>query len=436
MSSADPEEVSVEIAREGISVEKSFEPDDFPVPAIAFVIRSERDVPVDVTLVDTVPNDIQAEDIGFHPKYGAEHWHNDGDRLIFERTFEAGEEYTTVYGLRARDTEDVGRFLGDPELSEIVPQGDSSQVIRDVINEDEGGIAGASDDDLEAAIAAADVADGAGGTATSEPPRATDGASPSPDRVVSALAEGIRTGQVADSDLDVIRDALVTDGVAPNSLEVRIDHLQNEVADLDAYTAALEEFIDENGDAQTILRDIRESVDEVQSNVAEVRSDVTEVESEVESISGEVTEASDRVASVSETVTQLDDEVERVGTDLEDVGSDVSEVESSVENVESRLDEFETSLSEFDDEMKSLEEELAKVNDEVEDVRGEIPEGRIDGLEERMDDVRGELEELSEMRKRMASVFGGMGGGAGVGGGDESEDTGGPEATDSADDEE
>ena len=57
MSSADPEEVSVEIRREGVSVEKSFEPDDFPVPAIAFVIRSERDVPVDVALVDTRSQD-------------------------------------------------------------------------------------------------------------------------------------------------------------------------------------------------------------------------------------------------------------------------------------------------------------------------------------------------------------------------------------------
>jgi peptidoglycan hydrolase CwlO-like protein len=403
MSSADPEEVSVEIEREGISVEKSFEPDDFPVPAIAFVIRSEREVPVEVTLEDTVPDDIQAEDIGFHPKYGAEHWRNDGDRLIFERTFEAGEEYTTVYGLRARDTEDVGRFLGEPELVDVVPQGDSSQVVRDVINEGDGAVGGASDDDLEAAIAAADVEEG-GEAGASQPEPTTELPTMSPNAVVSMLAEGIRTGQVDDADLETVRDAIGGAAAPSNSLEVRIDHLQNDVADLDAYTTALEEFIDENGEAQTLLRDLRETIEGVESDVAEIRTDV-------DTVSEEVAETTEQVETVGEDVARLDDAVERVGEDVDDV-------DSSVGAVEDRLETVDADLSEVDDEVTSLREELSEVHGEVDDVREEIPEGRIDELEGRMDDVRAEIEELSEMRKRMASVFGGMAGGAaGAGGG-------------------
>ena len=392
MSSADPEEVSVEIQREGISVEKSFEPDDFPVPAIAFVIRSDRDVPVDVTLVDTVPDDIQAEDIGFHPKYGAEHWRNEGKELIFGRTFESGEEYTTVYGLRARDTEDIARFLGEPELAEVDPPQDSSQVVRDVINEgDEGSVPGTSDDDLEAAIAAADVdsdpgsppvgrpqspesPESPGSTGTDETDE-TVAPQPSGEPVAATLAESIRTGQVSDDDLEVLRDAL-GDGESPsNSQEVRVDHLQSEVADLKAYSDALEEFIDENGEARTLIRDLQETVDGM-------RSDVTRIENEAEVAAEEAAEANGRV---------------------DELGDDVSRIDGEVDQVSSEFDDLE-------ERVESVSEETDSVRAEVENVRDEIPEDRIDELDDRMDELQSELVELAEMRKRMASVFGGMGG--------------------------
>jgi len=409
MSSADPEEVSVEIRREGVTVEKSFEPDDFPVPAIAFVIRSERDVPVDVTLVDTVPEDIQAEDIGFHPKYGAEHWRNEGDELIFERTFEPGEEYTTVYGLRARDTDDVGRFLGDPELAGIDPPKESSEVVRDVIGAGGEGVeAGTSDDDLEAAIAAADVESDpespTGGPGTKPAAGDADVGPTSPGSVASALAEGIRSGQVSDGDLEVLREALGAGEASSNSLEVRIEHLQSEVAELQAYSDALGEFIDENGDARTLVRELRESIESV-------RADVAEVESEIDSVSGEVSEATDRVGGLGEDVARIDDEVDRIGTDVEAVGSEVADVETSLSSVEERVEELDTSLADVDEELSSLRETMEGVRGEVDDVRKEIPEGRIEEMDDRMNDLETELEDLAEMRQRMASVFGGMGAG-------------------------
>lgn len=56
--------------RDGVTVEKSVEPDDFPVPTIVFVIRSMRDVPVNVQLTDEVPDDFETEEIGFHSSTG------------------------------------------------------------------------------------------------------------------------------------------------------------------------------------------------------------------------------------------------------------------------------------------------------------------------------------------------------------------------------
>ena len=58
MADAEPDEPVIE-SDAGVTVEKSYEPDDFPVPAIAFVIHSERDEQASVRLVDTVPEEVR-----------------------------------------------------------------------------------------------------------------------------------------------------------------------------------------------------------------------------------------------------------------------------------------------------------------------------------------------------------------------------------------
>ncbi|MUV88407.1 hypothetical protein GJ631_18075, partial [Natronomonas sp. CBA1123] len=179
MSNAEPEE-RVTASSDGVTVEKSFEPDDFPVPAIAFVVRSEREETVAVRMVDSVPEHVTPEDIGFHPKYGAEFWGVDGDAIVFEREFEPGEEYTTVYGLRGGDSDDVEKYMTDPVLETVHPpleeSEDSEDVVRDVIegdveSEDEGESVGEGEseddavpetdeeahDDIESAIREADT---------------------------------------------------------------------------------------------------------------------------------------------------------------------------------------------------------------------------------------------------------------------------------------
>jgi len=120
MTNANPDEVLV-AESDGVTVEKSFEPDDFPVPAIAFALRSDRDEAVTVRLVDTVPEDVSPENIGFHPKYGAEFWDVSGDDIVFERELAPGEEYTTVYGLRGDDADVPSKFMSDPRIKSVSP---------------------------------------------------------------------------------------------------------------------------------------------------------------------------------------------------------------------------------------------------------------------------------------------------------------------------
>ncbi|MEF8778890.1 MAG: hypothetical protein V5A36_08260, partial [Natronomonas sp.] len=120
MTNAESEDI-VTVASDGVTVEKSFEPDDFPVPAIAFNIDSERDAAVSVRLVDTVPDDVAPENIGFHPKYGAEFWDVEDGRIVFNRELAPGESYTTVYGLRGGDADTATKFMSEPTIDSVDP---------------------------------------------------------------------------------------------------------------------------------------------------------------------------------------------------------------------------------------------------------------------------------------------------------------------------
>ena len=360
---------------DGVTVEKTYEPEDFPVPAIAFTITSERDEAISVRLADTVPDDIPTEDIGFHPNYGAEFWEIEGSTIVFTREFEPHGEYVTVYGLRGKDAAEVDRFLTEPELTSVDPiQGASGNVVRDVIGEeastadaptdDAGDVTTpepqpdledvsdgdlgidlpdpAADEDSDETGEERDFADADAGTETG-----TDSGESGVGAVESgetshaaALAAEIREEAVDDSDLAELRDAL--GATAGDSTDARVDHLQSTVTDLEAYTDALAEFLDEEGDAQSIL---------------------SEVSEEYES-------ATERLDDLERDVARIDDLERDVGT----LRADVTALDEDVaEATEKRLVEMEAAI-------EALEEELADV---------------------------------SEMRDRLAAALGGMGGAAG-----------------------
>lgn len=377
MSNAEPEE-RVTASSDGVTVEKSFEPDDFPVPAIAFVIRSEREETVAVRMVDSVPEHVTAEDIGFHPKYGAEFWGVEGDTIVFEREFESGEEYTTVYGLRGGDSDDVEKYMTDPVLETVHPpletdEGDTEDVVRDVIeDEDETEAAPETDaeahDDIESAIREADTetpepeqpeepepeATEETSTETEDPAIATEG------NLVAALASEVRNGEVDDEDLEDLRDALGVEAeateAASGAVDARIERLQSEVADLQAYTDALESFLDENGDAQTLIEEFR---------------------------------------------TELEDAIERVdGVD--------ERVESTLEDIETRVDESlegieETIEGEIADHVESLRADIEALEKQVDEG---VSDERLTDIESNISDIEDELSDVAEMRERLTAAFG------------------------------
>ncbi|MGM0372442.1 MAG: hypothetical protein ACQEQJ_08050 [Halobacteriota archaeon] len=105
------------VVTDGVTVTKSFDAEEFPVPAVTFAVESTRAEPVELTITDTIPEEFGIEQIGFHPEYGSEDWTATGNGGVrFERTIDPNTSFTTLYGIRmAADTEPT-LFLEKPTV--------------------------------------------------------------------------------------------------------------------------------------------------------------------------------------------------------------------------------------------------------------------------------------------------------------------------------
>jgi outer membrane murein-binding lipoprotein Lpp len=412
----------VTVASNGITVIKTFEADAFPVPAIAFRIKSERTEAVTVKLVDQVPENVAVEDLGFHPEYGSEHWTIEDDEITFEREIESEEQYTTVYGIRATGTDDVEQFLTEPEIADVDPPlededgvvgGSGSDVVRDVISGDTDSVPGldededededigtldlkdpnaeeqevgeeaedeheedepeeekAEDEDEEGEPEEEEAEDEDEEEADEGTAETTNGMSGDVESIAAALASEIRDGNVDDDDLDVLRDELELNGSGGGggggAMKARIESLQTNVSDLEAYIDALEEFLEENGTGEDIIEDVQQGLDDVESQLSEIQSDID---------------------SNNEQVSSLEEDVNSLETDLQ----------NEVDELEGDLKSLKADIKDLDDDAEDMQETISSVENQLDDI--EDVTGRVDEMEE-------DISDLQDWREQLSSVLG------------------------------
>ncbi|MFC6906441.1 hypothetical protein [Halalkalicoccus tibetensis] len=292
------------IEAEGVSVTKRYEPEEFAVPTIAFEIRSTRSTAAEVRIEEPLPEGYPVEGVGFHPKYDSERWtaHPDG-RLVFESRIEPETTVVTIYGLRIEDDEAAAAFMAEPDLT-----------VR------------ARSPEPDPAIEV--VADGTGETLPVPVRLVEDRVTESPatpgGSVAAALAAELRAGVVSREDREALREAL--DAGGSESERVRVSHLQARVSDLEAYTAAFEGFLDENGIAEALVEELRNGLEEL-------RADVEEFGTEVRALAGEQRSALD---SVAVEIDALAAEVDDRG----DVAADVDAVSDDLDALYNQVDEL------------------------------------------------------------------------------------------------
>ncbi len=378
MRTAESETVIAEAA--GVTVEKRFEPDEFPVPAIAFTISSKRDDPITLRMHDTLPDEVNSDHIGLHPEYGGEHWTVKENSAVFKRPFDPNEEYITVYGLRHIYVDTADQFLVEPEIEILDPATDilgenSGQHVRDVI-------AGESDDGRGRQPSAGNR----GGVNDRGVPsvrpgrRRTDDAQPArghTESIAESLAEEIRSGRVDSQTLQTLRESLgvghrqsdrshrSSNTKSDSSMDARIRRLQADVGDLRAYTDALEGFLDENGEAQVILSDFRKELDDLSPRVNSLETQTNELSTTVDTVEGDVRSLTGDVDSIQEFVDSLSDDLGTIESDFDSVTSDISRLQSRVRRMDNSTateDELEQIRAELDN-LASFKERMQSVFD-------------------------------------------------------------------------
>ena len=367
-------------------------------------------------------------------------------RVEFERVLEPGESVETVFGIRDDDPEldaflgdpTVEHVAVDEEIEDVLGI-DETDAVREMLSGDRATLPGMEepedgsaadagdapdltvdprpeprvldadtttavtphDESIDAAVteapdetpgsADAEAADAAGDAAVdSAGAEAADasatGAEPETTApmsgIAAALADEIRSGDVDEADLELLRDEL--DVGVPRSVDVRISRLQSSVADIEAYADALAEFIDDDGTA-------REMLDGIESRVADVESAVDAIDT--------------RVAAGDRAHAELTDDVEAIEADTEAIREAVDGLGEDVEALHEKADGVDDRLERFDEEFDDLWENLAAVDTRLTDLEERLGDDVAD-VDAELAEITDHLEELEAFRSRVNEAFG------------------------------
>lgn len=85
-----------------MTVQQYYASEAFELPSVVFDVATERAEPVEVRFVVT---DIEARQVGFHPRFRSDAWTISDGRLVFEATVGPDETVRTLYALDTDDQE-------------------------------------------------------------------------------------------------------------------------------------------------------------------------------------------------------------------------------------------------------------------------------------------------------------------------------------------
>jgi uncharacterized protein YoxC len=445
----DPD-IPVSVTTGEVRVGKAFEPDRFPVPAIAFEIESLADEPIRIRLVDDIPESFPMEGVGFHPDYEGDNWTAYRDnRVAYERTIEPGEAVLTVYGIRIDDPEEAEDFLDNPEI-ELIEHGEAAatgdvlgrettQVVRDALSSDESGGLG------ELGSGALLDDDDGDGDAPEPRDRAEDSITVTADRDESVTAVGVDELEEDDDteagEMDELEEDDDTEAGEMDEPEEDDEPEADETVSSSAAAEALDPRSGGDDTAPATVADAAETDDEVPAAAAEsvaatlaaeIRAGAVDDDDLAvlqEAFEGEVPTSVDvRVGRLQSQIEDLlayrdalADFLDENGTAEEVVG----ELSEDLHELTDRVDALESTLAEADDDREALHEDVSAVTDRVDDVADRIDgvatdlddlETTAEALEERLESVEeleadiesieDELDELRDFRDRLSSAFG------------------------------
>lgn len=246
--------------------------------------------------------------------------------------------------------------------------------------------------------------------------------------LLPVIVEKFQQGEVTEDQIKVLRKHLNFD--KSDGVEVKLEHLTNRVSELEAYTDALEAFIDEEGTAEEIFTELRTDLGETNEQVRAIQSRIDTLEKDQSTIEDRISQLDESIESLDSFVRELDGRHSReiMGVDAKidraEIGFDESltELESDLEALRNRVDDVETleasvmnlesdveELQELNARLESIktdfEEDLHATKAELESVQDTV--GNLDGVQEEVESLK-ELDARVVELERLADEIGEM----------------------------
>ena len=334
---------------ENVRLQKFLDEEEYEIPTVVYELESKHEHPVEVTIREAIPASVSIEDVGFHRHKGAEYWDVDGEELVFEYTLSAGEEFTTIYAVRAETTVLTDDLVTPPESVEVEPVESDGPEPTPMTRS-------AADSPYQS-----QSPDGGGNPDAEQPPAggvdlddtlAEEGADTdaTDESLAERLAAEIQAGEASAESLNVLQDSLLTEADTGGAVDARLAQLQQDVVDLRAYKNALEAFLEDEGSAQEIIESFDARLDDVESEMATLRSTVETVESRSNS---------------------QESAIQAIETDIEELSSEHDELIGEVESLADDLDAMDERVPEYqiDDRIDDIEAQIESVGEFVENLK-------------------------------------------------------------------
>ena len=269
-------------------IEREIADDIFSIPCI--IVRIDPIITDDLnfSISMTIPDGIQNSEIGFNDDYMKENWSIEDGEIVYSDTL---DNHTIETAFAVRGDENLDKMCSRDFNFNF--ENDSSDLQEEMDDGDEHEILFGDEDE----------------------PQSIDDELVSEDSVESGVSQGdIVDAFISDieSENSRILNAFEDATDSSYSTQSKIDHLQTRMSDIEAYSEALEEFIDRNGDAQQILENVHSDIENIEQQIETFNN-------KIKSIEGDIEDHADDIDTIDSEIESVHDEMETIQSSLKRV---------------------------------------------------------------------------------------------------------------------
>lgn len=411
------------VSRDGVTVTKSLDRDRFKTPAVVFELQSTRDTPVGLAVTDKVPETVPLDDIGFHPDFGGANWSIDEHRVTFEYQLDAGENYTTVYGIRDVDDQELELVMEHEIDVEVVTPGEAPEglegiddllsgnenIVRDVLSGEREGItpdeAVVGDESVtvpESQTADTDATTEGMEASGDEPVPSEEGVSEAKATASSDAGKEVQeTAEPADTGTGETttetHEVTATEESERSKLEADMEEAAMSPANIapDSIVSALATELESGDVDETDRNRLREALS-VSTEPDEAPRIPGHVEARIEHLQKEVS----NLAAYTDAMETFLDAYTSGESALDDIENDLGALNERIEKLESNFEEFNENIEDLSGELNTVTDDVAHVGDRLDMLEDELPTltDRLESVEEATEDVTDLQEDVESLK--------------------------------------